>query len=42
MKFISVISPCYNEEGNVEVLTDRVRELFCGHAAVPIRTHPHR
>jgi len=30
MKFISVISPCYNEEGNVEVLTDRVRELFAG------------
>jgi glycosyltransferase involved in cell wall biosynthesis len=28
MKLISVISPCYNEEGNVEVLTDRVRELF--------------
>ena len=30
MKFISVISPCYNEEGNVEVLTERVRELFAG------------
>lgn len=30
MKLISVISPCYNEEGNVEVLTDRVRELFAG------------
>ncbi len=30
MKLISVVSPCYNEEGNVEVLTDRVRELFAG------------
>ncbi|MGA7158425.1 MAG: glycosyltransferase family 2 protein [Acidobacteriaceae bacterium] len=30
MKLISVISPCYNEEGNVEVLTDRVRDLFAG------------
>jgi glycosyltransferase involved in cell wall biosynthesis len=28
MKLISVVSPCYNEEGNVKVLTDRVRELF--------------
>ena len=28
MKLISIVSPCYNEEGNVEVLTDRVRELF--------------
>jgi glycosyltransferase involved in cell wall biosynthesis len=30
MKLISVVSPCYNEEGNVEALTDRVRELFAG------------
>src|SRR5450432_580997 len=28
MKLISIVSPCYNEEGNVGVLTDRVRELF--------------
>jgi glycosyltransferase involved in cell wall biosynthesis len=28
MKLISVVSPCYNEEGNVEVLVDRVREVF--------------
>lgn len=28
MKFISVVSPCYNEEDNVEILTDRVRALF--------------
>ena len=28
MKLISVVSPCYNEEGNVEVLVARVRELF--------------
>ncbi len=30
MKLISIVSPCYNEEGNVEVLTDRVREIFAG------------
>ena len=28
MKLISIVSPCYNEEGNVGVLTDRVRELM--------------
>jgi glycosyltransferase involved in cell wall biosynthesis len=28
MKLISVVSPCYNEEGNVKALTDRVRTLF--------------
>lgn len=28
MKLISVVSPCYNEEENVEILTDRVRSLF--------------
>src|SRR5450631_4523153 len=28
MKLISVVSPCYNEEGNIELLTDRVREIF--------------
>jgi glycosyltransferase involved in cell wall biosynthesis len=28
MKLISVVSPCYNEEGNIEILTGRVRELF--------------
>ncbi len=28
MKLISVVSPCYNEEGNIEILVDRVRELF--------------
>jgi glycosyltransferase involved in cell wall biosynthesis len=28
MKLISVVSPCYNEEGNVEILVERVRELF--------------
>src|SRR5882757_2245139 len=28
MKLISIVSPCYNEEGNVEALTDRVRALF--------------
>lgn len=30
MKLISIVSPCYNEEGNVELLTDRVREIFAG------------
>lgn len=30
MKLISVISPCYNEEGNVEILIDRVRAIFAG------------
>jgi glycosyltransferase involved in cell wall biosynthesis len=28
MKLISIVSPCYNEEGNVEILVERVRELF--------------
>jgi glycosyltransferase involved in cell wall biosynthesis len=28
MKLISIVSPCYNEEGNVIVLTDRVRKVF--------------
>ena len=28
MKLISVVSPCYNEEGNVEQLTARVRAVF--------------
>jgi polyisoprenyl-phosphate glycosyltransferase len=28
MKLISIVSPCYNEEGNVEALTDRVRTVF--------------
>jgi glycosyltransferase involved in cell wall biosynthesis len=28
MKLISIVSPCYNEEGNIEILTERVRELF--------------
>ena len=28
MKLISVVSPCYNEEGNIEILIERVRELF--------------
>jgi len=30
VKLISVISPCYNEEGNVEILIDRVRAIFAG------------
>jgi glycosyltransferase involved in cell wall biosynthesis len=28
MKKISVLTPCYNEEGNVEELYQRVREVF--------------
>ncbi|MDP9038634.1 MAG: glycosyltransferase family 2 protein, partial [Acidobacteriota bacterium] len=27
-KLISVVSPCYNEEGNIEALVERVRALF--------------
>ena len=38
MKLISVVSPCYNEEGNVEILVDRVRELF---AALPQYRYEH-
>jgi glycosyltransferase involved in cell wall biosynthesis len=30
MKFISIVSPCYNEEANIDALTDRVREVFAG------------
>ncbi|HUA84666.1 MAG TPA: glycosyltransferase family 2 protein [Bryobacteraceae bacterium] len=29
MKSISVVSPCYNEEGNVEELYERVRAVMC-------------
>lgn len=38
MKLISVVSPCYNEEGNVKALTDRVRALF---AQVPQYRYEH-
>jgi polyisoprenyl-phosphate glycosyltransferase len=38
MKLISVVSPCYNEEGNVEILTDRVREIF---ASLPQYRYEH-
>ncbi|HEY0760285.1 MAG TPA: glycosyltransferase family 2 protein [Acidisarcina sp.] len=38
MKLISVVSPCYNEEENVEILTDRVRALF---AEVPQYRYEH-
>jgi polyisoprenyl-phosphate glycosyltransferase len=38
MKLISVVSPCYNEEGNVEILVDRVRELF---ASLPEYRYEH-
>jgi polyisoprenyl-phosphate glycosyltransferase len=38
MKLISVVSPCYNEEGNVEALTDRVRALF---AQIPQYRYEH-
>ena len=30
MKKISIITPCYNEEENIEPLSDRVRDLFKG------------
>jgi glycosyltransferase involved in cell wall biosynthesis len=38
MKLISVVSPCYNEESNIESLTDRVREIF---AAMPQYHYEH-
>jgi glycosyltransferase involved in cell wall biosynthesis len=38
MKLISVVSPCYNEEGNIEILVDRVRELF---ATLPQYSYEH-
>ncbi len=38
MKRISIVSPCYNEEGNVEALTDRVRQLF---ATLPQYSYEH-
>jgi glycosyltransferase involved in cell wall biosynthesis len=38
MKLISIVSPCYNEEGNVEALTDRVRALF---ASLPQYRYEH-
>ena len=38
MKLISIVSPCYNEEGNIEILTHRVRELF---AALPQYRYEH-
>lgn len=28
MKLISIVTPCYNEEGNVELLNSRVRDIF--------------
>jgi len=30
MKLISVVTPCYNEEGNIELLWQRVRDIFDG------------
>src|ERR1700742_5111122 len=38
MKLISVFSPCYNENTNVEILTDRVRDIF---ATVPHYRYEH-
>jgi glycosyltransferase involved in cell wall biosynthesis len=38
MKLISVVSPCYNEEGNIELLTDKVRDVF---AAMPQYRYEH-
>jgi len=38
MKLISIVSPCYNEEGNVEQLTDRVRKVF---ASLPQYRYEH-
>ncbi len=30
MKRISVVTPCFNEEGNVRLLSERVKEVFAG------------
>ncbi|ADW67263.1 glycosyltransferase family 2 protein [Granulicella tundricola] len=30
MKLVSIVSPCYNEEENVDILIERVRTLFAG------------
>src|SRR3954462_9049235 len=38
MKLISVVSPCYNEEANVEALCERVRGVF---AQLPQFSHEH-
>lgn len=37
-KLISIVSPCYNEEGNIEQLVERVRILF---AALPQYRYEH-
>ncbi len=42
MKLISVVSPCYNEEGNIEILVDRVRELFANLPQIPFTSTSHR
>jgi len=44
MKLISVVCPCCNEGGNIEILTDRVRELFanlpqCNYEHIIIDNH---
>jgi glycosyltransferase involved in cell wall biosynthesis len=38
MKHIGVVTPCYNEEGNVEELQQRIREVF---AALPEYSYEH-
>lgn len=38
MKHISVVTPCYNEEGNVEELARRIREVF---EALPEYSYEH-
>jgi len=38
MKLISIVSPCYNEEGNVEPLVSRVKAVF---AALPQYSYEH-
>jgi len=38
MKLINIVSPCYNEEGNIEQLTDRVRKVF---ASLPQYRYEH-
>ena len=41
-KLISIVTPCYNEEENVENTYSRVKELFDALGQVPLRAHLHR
>jgi len=38
MKLISIVTPCYNEEENVQLLSDRVKKVF---SVLPDYTYEH-